>query len=67
MKADEIKKLRNKMGLTQQDFGVLVGVGPATVNRWEMGHAKPSRMAVKSIQTIISQMNAKLKGHGLCL
>jgi DNA-binding transcriptional regulator YiaG len=67
MKPLEIKALREKMGLTQQDFSILVGVGCNTVNRWENGHVKPSRMAIKQMNTIIREMNERLRKHNLCL
>lgn len=37
-----IKKLRNKLILTQTEFGKLLGVSFATVNRWEGGKFKPT-------------------------
>lgn len=40
-----IKKLRTLMGLTREQFAAKVGVTFATVNRWEAGKAKASRLA----------------------
>lgn len=37
-----IKKLRNKLILTQTEFGKLLGVSFATINRWEGGKFKPT-------------------------
>ncbi len=67
MTPPEIKALRQRMGLTQQDFAILVGVGCNTVNRWENGRTKPSKMAIKHMHTIINDMNARLRKHNLCL
>ena len=35
--SDEIKERRNKLGMTQQQFAQHLGVGIASVKRWEMG------------------------------
>ncbi len=40
--AEAIKKLRNKMILTQTEFAELIGVTFGTVNRWESGKYKPT-------------------------
>ncbi len=39
---EAIKKLRSKLILTQTEFGELLGVSFATVNRWEGGKFKPT-------------------------
>ena len=39
--SEAIKKLRNKLILTQTEFGEFIGVSFATVNRWEAGKFKP--------------------------
>ena len=40
--SEAIKKLRSKLILTQTEFGELLGVSFATVNRWEGGKFKPT-------------------------
>lgn len=35
--SDEIKKIRNKYGLTQKEFALVIGVGEVTVHRFEKG------------------------------
>lgn len=37
-----MKKLRELLGMTQQEFAHFLGVGIATVWRWEHGKSKPS-------------------------
>jgi putative zinc finger/helix-turn-helix YgiT family protein len=34
---EEIRRSREKLGLTQKQFAALLGVGEATVSRWETG------------------------------
>lgn len=40
--SEAIRKLRHKLILTQTEFGELLGVSFATVNRWEAGKFKPT-------------------------
>lgn len=47
--ADDIKKLRQKLLLSQTAFAKEIGVSFTTVNRWEMGRANPSYKAMKNI------------------
>ena len=47
--AQEIKKIRLKKFLTQEDFAKELGVSFNTVNRWETGRAKPSIKGMKQI------------------
>ncbi|MBW4599687.1 MAG: helix-turn-helix transcriptional regulator [Calothrix sp. FI2-JRJ7] len=47
-----LRELRQKAGLTQEQFAVVLGVTYTTVNRWENGHSKPSPMAMKLIEKV---------------
>lgn len=51
MKGLEIKALRESLGLTQEQFAHLIGVGFTTVNRWENEKSKPSPLAVQKMKT----------------
>ena len=55
--SDDIKKLRQKMFLSQNAFAEEIGVSYTTVNRWEMGHAKPSYKAMKAIDDYCKKNN----------
>jgi len=37
MKADELKKRRRELGLTQLELSALLKVDPMTISRWERG------------------------------
>jgi DNA-binding transcriptional regulator YiaG len=50
MDGAEIKALRKHLDLTQEEFAHEVGVTFATVNRWENGKSKPSRLAVRALR-----------------
>ena len=48
----EIKQLREKLGLTQEQLAHKLGVTVKTVNRWERGKAKPSPMARRLLSVL---------------
>jgi DNA-binding transcriptional regulator YiaG len=48
-----IKKLRKSLGLTQAQFGELVGVKHAAVCLWESGQRKPSLAHARRLQVIL--------------
>lgn len=47
---EEIKRIRQRSLLTQEEFADVLGFSFSTVNRWEGGHAKPNMAAMKSIR-----------------
>ena len=54
MSGDEIRNLRKRLGLTQEEFAHAVAVTFSTVNRWENGHAKPSKLARRAIESLMA-------------
>ena len=50
--AEELKKLRQQQGWSQEDLARKIGVSFATVNRWENGKTKPSRLAQEKIKQV---------------
>ncbi|MEH1970762.1 helix-turn-helix domain-containing protein [Nostoc sp.] len=51
-----ILKLRMVTGLTQEEFATSLGVTYSTVNRWENGHTKPSRLAMHRIEEMLGEI-----------
>jgi len=47
-----MRKLRERLGLSQQQLAGRVGVARATVTRWENGTRRPSRVAELALQNI---------------
>ncbi|MBI2466686.1 MAG: helix-turn-helix domain-containing protein [Candidatus Rokubacteria bacterium] len=41
LKAQEIRRLRGRLGLTQEQYARTLGVTWTTVSRWERGQARP--------------------------
>ena len=54
---EEIKRIRQRSFLTQQDFAKKIRVAFSTVNRWESGRAKPNLKAMKSINEFCLENN----------
>jgi DNA-binding transcriptional regulator YiaG len=55
-----IRELRARLGLTQEEFAHAIAVTVSTVNRWENGHANPSKLAWRAIQTLARKRGATL-------
>lgn len=50
MVANTIKKLRQKIFLSQEEFAKELNVSVSTINRWETGKAKPNLTAMKKLK-----------------
>ena len=48
--SEDLKRIRRKAFMTQEDFAKELGVSFATVNRWEMGKSRPSYAALKKLK-----------------
>lgn len=49
----DIKKIRKKLKMSQEQFAKKIGVSRCTVNRWENDHWNPSNLAFKEIQRLL--------------
>ena len=61
MDGADIKKLRKRLALTQEEFAHEIGVTFATVNRWENAKAKPSRLALRTLAVLREKTEAAAK------
>lgn len=52
MTPEEIQSFRLSLGVSQERFAHLLGTTVVTVNRWENGKTKPSRLYVKEIKEL---------------
>ena len=52
MKPQEIKSVRVGLRMTQEQFGMRVGVTRRTVLRWEIGLSVPHRIFIGRIQDV---------------
>jgi DNA-binding transcriptional regulator YiaG len=51
----EIKELRLKMDMSQEDFARLLGVKLQSVSRWELGKTLPGLRAKRELKKLISK------------
>ena len=49
MTEEYLREIRRRLGLSQEELARLLNVSCATVNRWEQGKNKPSRLALQNI------------------
>jgi len=47
----DIKALRLRLGLTQEDVARQLGLALSTVSKWEQGITNPSRLAYEKIES----------------
>ena len=59
--AEAIKKLRNKMILSQMEFSKLLGVSFASVNRWETGRYEPTIKVKRKLKNLFDENGIKLE------
>jgi putative transcriptional regulator len=55
-----IKSIRKQLGLSQEELAHKLGVSFTSVNRWENGQTKPSKLAKKQID-LLCKKTEKLK------
>jgi putative transcriptional regulator len=51
-----VKEVRRQLAISQEDLARELGVSFATVNRWENGLAKPSKLARVQLDTFCERM-----------
>ena len=61
-----IKDIRRQLALSQEDLARQLGVSFATVNRWENGKSRPSKLAKAQFDSYCAKMvrQGKLKLAG---
>ncbi len=55
----DIKALRLRLGLTQEDVARQLGLALSTVSKWEQGVTSPSRLALEKIEMIFGKGRKK--------
>lgn len=54
--SDLVRELRQRLGLTQEQFAAKLGVTFPTINRWENQKSRPSRMAMMLIEGKVREL-----------
>ncbi len=55
--SEKVKAVRNQLQLTQEELAHKLGVSFATVNRWESGSYKPSKMGQRMFEEFVEKNN----------
>lgn len=62
---DDIREIRQKLGLSQSEFALLIGVSVATLQNWEQGRRHPEgparallRIAAKNPEAVLEALSA---------
>lgn len=56
-----LSDIRGQLTMSQEDLARQLGVSYATVNRWENGHSRPSKLAVAQLNAFCDRMIAEGK------
>lgn len=56
-----VKEIRKQLSLSQEDLARELGISFATVNRWENGLVKPSKLAKAQLDNFCSKMTRRGK------
>jgi transcriptional regulator with XRE-family HTH domain len=59
--AGQIRSLRKKIGISQEELAALVGVSRATVSMWEGGKFKPSEEKVRQLASLAGKSKDEAK------
>jgi len=51
-----VKEVRSQLAISQEDLAREIGVSFATVNRWENGQSKPSKLAKVQLDAFCKRM-----------
>ena len=53
IKKEDIKNIRERLGITQEEFARKIGVTVTTVSRWERGDCLPkSRVVIEKVERL---------------
>ncbi len=55
-----IRNFRKSLSMTQEELAHHLGITVSTVNRWENGHAQPSRMARTGLASLADERGVRL-------
>ena len=62
---DDIRKIRARLGLSQSEFALMIGVSVATLQNWEQGRRNPEgparallRIAAKNPEAVLEALSA---------
>ena len=60
LQSPDAKAVREKLGLSQNQFAALIGISPRTLQNWEQGHRRPEGTARALLRVAESHPEAVL-------
>lgn len=61
--SEKVKKVRTELGISQEELARKLDMSFATINRWESGMYKPSKLAKKVFDDFCLTNNIKFDGE----
>lgn len=61
MNSTEIKELRNKLKMTQQELADAIGIDRVAIVRWETNQKRPGRLAEKQLARLSKRNKLTLR------
>ena len=61
MTGDELKQLRTRLAMTQEELGQRLGVARVTVARWEIGLRRVPELAARLVQHVAKEVKEEQK------
>jgi len=58
-----VRELRTQLDMTQEEFAHAIAVTVSTVNRWENGHANPSKLAWRAIEGLARKRGVAVRSR----
>ncbi|WP_353265855.1 helix-turn-helix transcriptional regulator [Gemmatimonas sp.] len=62
---ERVLDLRQRTGLSQADFGQRIGVKRQTINEWELGKAKPSKLKAPALVKLSREFPPPITGSSV--
>ena len=62
--AEDIKRLRLELGLSQNELAQKLRIAPSCIYRWESGRARPSRMSLERLNRFFARAEREEKQRG---
>jgi putative transcriptional regulator len=63
--ADDIRAVRERSGMTQQQFAATFGIGLGTLQKWERGERRPSGAAKSLLRVMQADIPAVVRALGV--
>ena len=59
----DIRAIREKLGLTQEELAHRLGISWSTIARWEADKGKPSKLARRAIENLLKEASGGVQNE----